>query len=74
MSDRGFGEVYKAFDKGSGVYVAVKKTRLLESDEELQSESMLLMKCNSPFIVRYNRAIRKENEFWVKNGRKGVME
>ena len=65
MSSRGFGEVYKAFDKGSGVYVAVKITRLLKSDKELQSESELLMKCNSPFIVRYNGVIRNGNELWV---------
>ena len=71
MRGRGFGEVYKAFDKGSGVYVAVKKTRLLESDADLRSESELLMKCNSPFIARYNGAIRKENELWVMFGRKG---
>ena len=70
MSSRGFGEVYKAFDKGSGVYVAVKKTRLLQSDEELKSESELLMKCSSPFIVRYNGAIRNENELWVECGRR----
>ena len=63
--------MYKAFDKGSGVYVAVKITRLLKSDKELQSESELLMKCSSPFIVRYNGAIRKENELWVMIGRKG---
>ena len=63
--------MYKAFDKGSGVYVAVKKTRLLESDEELRSESELLMKCSSPFIVRYNGAIRDGNELWVKLGRRG---
>ena len=71
MRGRGFGEVYKAFDKGSGVYVAVKKTRLLQSDEELRSESELLMKCSSPFIVRYNGAIRNENELWVMLGRRG---
>ena len=71
MSNRGFGEVYKAFDKGSGVYVAIKKTRLLESDEDLRSESELLMKCSSPFIVRYNGAIRDGNELWVKFGRRG---
>ena len=57
--------MYKAFDKGSGVYVAVKITRLLKSDKELQSESELLMKCNSPFIARYNGAIRYGNELWV---------
>ena len=71
MRGRGFGEVYKAFDKGSGVYVAVKKMRLLESDEDLRSESELLMKCISPFIVRYNGAIRNENELWVLFGRRG---
>ena len=71
MSGRGFGEVYKAFDKGSGVYVAVKKTRLLESDADLRSESELLMKCSSPFIVRYNGAIRNGNDLWVKFGRRG---
>ena len=71
MRGRGFGEVYKAFDKGSGVYVAVKKTRLLESDADLRSESELLMKCSSPFIVRYNGAIRNENELWVMLGRRG---
>ena len=74
MSNRGYGEVYKAFDKGSGVYVAVKKTRLLESDEELRSESELLMSCSSPFIVRYNGAIRNGNELWVLFGRRGLTE
>ena len=62
--------MYKALDKSSGVYVAVKITRLLESDEELRSESELLMKCCSPFIVRYNGAIHKENELWVLFGRR----
>lgn len=71
VSSRGFGEVYKAFDKGSGVYVAVKITRLLKSDKELQSESELLMSCNSPFIVRYNGVISDEKELWVKFGRRG---
>ena len=70
MRGRGFGEVYKAFDKGSGVYVAVKKTRLLKSDEELRSESELLMKCSSPFIVRYNGVVRNGNELWVLFGRR----
>ncbi len=70
VSDRGFGEVYKAFDNGSGVYVAIKKTRLLKSDADLQSESELLMSCHSPFIVRYNGTIRNGNELWVLFGRR----
>ena len=71
MRGRGFGEVYKAFDKGSGVYVAVKKTRLQKSDDELRSKSELLMSCSSPFIVRYNGVIRNGNELWVVFGRRG---
>ena len=71
MRGRGFGEVYKAFDNGSGVYVAIKKTRLQKSDAELRSKSELLMSCNSPFIVRYNGAIQNGNELWVMIGRKG---
>ena len=71
ISHGAFGKVFKALDKRAGVYVAVKKTRLLESDADLRSESELLMKCSSPFIVRYNGAIRKENELWVKFGRRG---
>ena len=63
--------MYKALDKGSGMYVAVKKAKLFANEKELLSESKLLMKCNSPFIVRYNGAIRKENELWVMIGRKG---
>ena len=63
--DRGFGEVYKSFDKTSGVYVAIKKMRLQASDARLQSESEILMNCNSPFIVRYNGMIQNANELWV---------
>ena len=40
---RGFGEVYKALDKGSGMYVAVKKAKLFANEKELLSESKLLM-------------------------------
>ena len=63
--DRGFGKVYKAYDKGSGLYVAIKKNRFLASNASLPSESEMLLKCNSPFIVRYYGVIRKEIELWV---------
>ena len=63
--------MYKAFYKGSGVYVAVKKTRLLLDDAVIRRESEMLTNCFSPFIVRYNGAIQKENELWVMFGRRG---
>ena len=53
------------------MYVAVKKVKLPASEKELRLESDLLMKCDSPFIVRYNRVIHEENELWVVFGRKG---
>ena len=71
VSGRRFGEVYKALDKDTGMYVAVKKVKLPASEKELQYESDLLMKCDSPFIVRYNRVIHEENELWVLFGRRG---
>ena len=70
MSDRGYGEVYKAFDKGSGVYVAVKKTRLLLDDAIIRRDGEILISCNSPFIVRYNGLISNGNDLWVMLGRR----
>lgn len=57
--------MYKALDKRSGMYVAIKKTTLIAEEETVQSESKLLMKCNTPFIVRYNGVVRSKNELWV---------
>ena len=68
---RRFGEVYKALDKDTRMYVAVKKVKLPASEKELHFDSDLLMKCDSSFIVRYNRVIHEENELWVVFGRKG---
>ena len=71
VSGRRYGEVYKALDKETRMYVAVKKVELPASEKELHFESDILMKCDSPFIVRYNRVIHEENELWVMFGRRG---
>ena len=52
-------------DKRAGVYVAVKKTKLIANEETILSESKLLMKCNSPFIVRYCGVVHDRDELWV---------
>ena len=52
-------------DKRAGVYVAVKKTKLITNEETILSESKLLMMCNSPFIVRYCGVVRDGDELWV---------
>ena len=70
MRSRGFGDVYRALYKKANVYVAVKKARLVENDENVVRESELLMKCNSPFIVRYIGVTTYENDLWVMKSRK----
>lgn len=65
MKRSGFGIVYKALDKRSGMYVAIKKTTLIAEEETAQPESKLFMKCNTPFIVRCNGVVRSKNELWV---------
>lgn len=58
--------MYKALEKDSGMYVAIKQMRVMASDTSVQSESTMLMKCNSPFIVRYKGVIQNGKELWVK--------
>lgn len=57
--------MYKALYKKANVYVAIKEARLMVKDHKVLSESELLMKCNSPFIVRYIGVTTQGNELWV---------
>lgn len=57
--------MYKALDKRSGMYVAIKKTTLIAEEETVQSERKLFMKCNTPFIIRCIGEVRSKNELWV---------
>ena len=66
ISDRGFGEVFVALSRQSNVYVAIKKVKLLSDDKRIETESILLKECQSPFIVRYYDVIRRERELWVR--------
>lgn len=62
--------MFKALDTVANDYVAVKKTALNKSDATLQSESNLLRKCNSKYIVRYLDVVQHEKEIWVCTGEK----
>lgn len=63
---RGFGELHKALDRESDVFVAIRVVRLVPNEADLPTESELLMKCAcSPFIVPYKEVIRNGNELWV---------
>ena len=57
--------MHKALDKDAEVYVAIKIVLNEENDEGLLSESEMLMKCHSPFIVGYNGMIQNGKELWV---------
>lgn len=59
--------MYKALNKKSNDHVAVKKTKRIPIDRILLSTIERLIKCDSPFIVRYNDMIWNDNELWVES-------
>ncbi len=67
--DSGFGEVFLALDKTSNELVAVKKTKIIATPDEVMKESRILKECKSKFIVRYFDVVKQMSEFWVSGSR-----
>lgn len=67
--DSGFGEVFLALDKTSNELVAVKKTKIIATPDEVMKESRILKECKSKFIVRYFDVVKQTSEFWVSGSR-----
>ena len=67
--DSGFGEVFLALDKTSNELVAVKKTKIIATPDEVLKESRILKECKSKFIVRYFDVVKQMSEFWVSGSR-----
>ena len=67
--DSGFGEVFLALDKTSNELVAVKKTKIIATPDEVMKESRILKECKSKFIVRYFDVVEQTNELWVSGSR-----
>ena len=67
--DSGFGEVFLALDKTSNELVAVKKTKIIATPDEVMKESRILKDCKSKFIVRYFDVVKQMSEFWVSGSR-----
>lgn len=62
---RGFGRVWKALNKTSNAYVAIKQVPLIINDKVIENEWKVLSKCDSPFVVRYYDVMNSDNELWV---------
>lgn len=62
---RGFGEVFVALNKSSNDLVAIKRVKPMLEDTGIETELELLKACQSPFIVQYCNAVRREGELWV---------
>ena len=67
--DSGFGEVFLALDRTSNELVAVKKTKIIATPDEVMKESRILKECKSKFIVRYFDVVEQTNELWVSGSR-----
>ena len=59
-----YGVVFKALDRQSNEYVAIKKVKGIQQNA-FAVESSMLEHCRSKFIVRYYSIVQKEEEYWV---------
>ena len=66
--------MFQALDKKGNDYVAIKKTRIVNSNTTVQSESELLKNCSSKYIVRYFDVLQNGKELWVGTGLRCVRD
>lgn len=59
-----YGVVFKALDRQSNEYVAIKKVKGIQQNA-FAVESSMLEHYRSKFIVRYYSFVQKEEEYWV---------
>jgi serine/threonine-protein kinase 24/25/MST4 len=63
-----FGTVYRALDKTTGEYVAIKHIDLEGSDDdirEIQQEISLLATCSSEYVTRYKTSFVRGVKLWI---------
>nr|POE87377.1 serine/threonine-protein kinase svka [Quercus suber] len=63
-----FGVVYRALEKATGEYVAIKHIDLEGSDDdirEIQQEIALLATCHSEYVTRYRASFIKGVKLWI---------
>lgn len=63
-----FGVVYRALDKNTGEFVAIKHIDLEGSDDdirEIQQEISLLSTCSSEYVTRYKNSFVRGVKLWI---------
>lgn len=63
-----FGIVYKAREKSTGEFVAIKHIDLEGSDDDIkdiQQEISLLSTCNSPYVTQYKASFVRGVKLWI---------
>jgi len=63
-----FGVVYRALEKATGEYVAIKHIDLEGSDDdirEIQQEISLLATCSSEYVTRYKASFIRGVKLWI---------
>ena len=65
MRVRKYGEVFKARNRKTGAYVAIRKMRGLENAERVQCNYEILKKLDCPCIGKCYGVIPNGKELWV---------
>lgn len=65
MRCSGFGEVYRAVDRGVHQDVAIKKVKRKPYDERCENEWKTLKECKSDYVVEFYDAFHTGNELRV---------
>ena len=66
LTTRSYGAVYKAEEKSSHEFRAIKIVPVEKELDELMNEIKILKKCNSEYITRYYGSYQHDDDVWVR--------
>lgn len=65
LGEGSYGAVYKAEDKSSHEFRAIKIVPVEKELDELMNEIKILKKCNSEYITRYYGSYQHDDDVWI---------